>query len=227
MKKFIFLAICFFAVGSVSAQSYYDGPRRRPPRRYVRHERPRRQSDDFYQIKAGLTAGMNISNTVDAYDPRFSSSSIVGLNAGLTLEVPLAYPISFAPELLFSQKGYSANTDYGKFTQRTNYIDVPLLLKFRLARGFSVVAGPQLTFLTSTKNTYDTGFNTTYEERFNSNNGDHSYVAGVVGISIDLNRYAELRGRYNFDFSKNTSTDADLPDFRNQVWQVGLGFKFQ
>jgi len=52
----------------------------------------------------GLTAGLNLSNTVDAYDSRFSSGTIAGLNAGLTVEVPISYPISFAPELLFSQK---------------------------------------------------------------------------------------------------------------------------
>ncbi|MDR6942701.1 porin family protein [Mucilaginibacter pocheonensis] len=226
MKKFIFLAICLFAVGTASAQSYYDGPRHRPPRRYVRHERPR-QYDDFNQVKVGLTAGLNLSNTIDAYDSRFSSGTIAGLNAGLTVEVPLAYPVSFAPELLFSQKGFKAYTDYGKFTQRTNYIDVPLLVKFRLARGFGLLLGPQLTFLTSTKNTYETGFNTSYEERYNDHVGDQSYVAGVVGISVDLNRNVELRGRYNIDFSRNTSDNSDLPDYRNQVWQIGLGFKFQ
>ena len=226
MKKIIFLAIGLFAVGTASAQRY-DGPRRRPPHRYVRHERPHRQYDDFNQVKVGLTAGLNLSNSLDAYDSRFSSGTIAGFNAGLTVDIPVAYPFSFAPELLFSQKGFKAYTDYGKFTQRTNYIDVPLLAKFRLARGFSFLVGPQLTFLTSTKNTYETGFNSSYEERYNGHFGDQSYVAGVVGVSIDLNRNVELRGRYNIDLSRNTSDNSDLPDYRNQVWQIGLGFKFQ
>lgn len=225
MKKFIFLAICLFTAGAASAQRYYR-PHRRPPQRVVRHE-SNRQYDDFYQVKVGLTAGLNVSNTVDAYNSNFSTGSIAGWNAGLTMDIPLVYPLSFAPELLFSQKGYSANTDYGKFTQRTNYIDVPLLAKLRLVPGFSVVVGPQLSFLTSTKNTYDTGFNTSYQESYD-NRGDHSVVSGVIGLSVDLNRNVELRGRYNIDLSANHPyADSYLPDYRNQVWQIGLGFKFQ
>jgi hypothetical protein len=225
MKKFIFLAICLFTVGTASAQRYYDG-RHRPPRGHVRRERPHRQYDDFNQIKVGFTAGLNVANSVDAYDSRFSSSSIAGFNAGITLDVPIAYPISFAPELLFSQKGFSADLENARFTERTNYIDVPLLLKFRVVRGFNFLVGPQLTFLTSQRDTYRY-FNSNDEDRFDGHDGDKSYVAGVVGISVDINRNVEIRGRYNFDLSRNSSNEADLPDFRNQVWQIGLGFKFQ
>lgn len=225
MKKFIFLAICLFAVGTASAQSYYDGPRHRQPRRYVRHERPR-QYDDFNQIKVGFTAGLNLANTLDAYDSRFGSSTIAGFNGGITLDVPIAYPFSFAPEILFSQKGYSADLENARFTERTNYIDIPLLAKFRIVRGFNFLIGPQLTFLTSQRDTYRE-FGTNVTTRYDGHEGDQSYVAGVVGVSFDINRNVEIRGRYNIDLSRNSSNEADLPDFRNQVWQIGLGFKFQ
>jgi hypothetical protein len=226
MKKIIFLAICLFTVGSASAQSYYDGPGQRPPRRYVRRQQPPRHYDDFNRVKVGMTAGLNIANTVDAYDSRFSSSSIAGINVGLTLEVPIAYPVSFAPEILFSQKGYSSDLENARFTERTNYIDIPLLAKFRVVRGFNFLIGPQLTFLTSQKDTYR-DFSTGAETRFDGHEGDQSYVAGVIGISVDIARNVEIRGRYNIDLSRNSSNEADLPDFRNQVWQIGLGFKFQ
>ncbi|MDN5285068.1 MAG: outer membrane protein beta-barrel protein [Mucilaginibacter sp.] len=224
MKKFIFLAICLFTAGMASAQNYYDG--RRPPRRYVRHERPRRQYDDFNQIKIGFTAGLNVANSIDAYDSRFSSSSIAGFNAGLTFDIPVAYPFSFAPEILFSQKGFSSDLADAHFTERTNYIDIPLLAKFRIVRGFNFLIGPQLTFLTSQRDTYRE-FGTNVETRFDGHQGDQSYVAGVVGISVDINRNVEIRGRYNIDLSRNSSNEDQLPDFRNQVWQIGLGFKFQ
>ncbi|MBK0381236.1 porin family protein [Mucilaginibacter segetis] len=222
MKKTLFLAISLFIAGSVSAQRYHNP--RRPPHRMMRQER--RPVDDFYQPKVGITGGLNISNTVDAYNSNFSTSSITGVHAGLTFEIPLVYPLSFAPEILYSQKGYKAETNYGQFKQRTNYIDIPLLAKLRVVRGFNIVAGPQLTFLTSTKNIYDDGFNTVYEERYN-NRGDKSYIAGVVGVGIDLNRNVELRARYNIDLQQNTPDDGSVPDYRNQVFQVGLGFRFQ
>lgn len=139
----------------------------------------------------------------------------------------MVYPLSFAPEVLFSQKGYKAETADGTFRQKTNYIDIPLLAKFRVARGFNIVAGPQLTFLTSTRNTFDNGFNTIYEDNYN-NRGDRSHVAGVIGFGIDLNRNVELRARYAIDFGQNNGDiNSNLPDFRNQVVQLGIGFKFQ
>jgi hypothetical protein len=222
MKKFIFFAICLFAAGAVSAQTYY-GPNR--PRRYVRHERQRRPYNDN-QIKVGFTAGLNVANSLDAYDSRFSSSSIAAFNVGLTLDVPVTYSFSFAPEILFSQKGFSADLENAHFTERTNYIDIPLLAKFKIVPGFNFLIGPQLTFLTSQRDTYR-NFDTNVETRFDGHQGDQSYVAGVVGVSFDINRNVEIRGRYNIDLSRNSSNEADLPDFRNQVWQIGLGFKFQ
>ena len=222
MKKFIFFAICLFAAGAASAQTYY-GPRR--PRHYARHEQQRRPYNDN-QIKVGFTAGLNVANSLDAYDSRFSSSSIAAFNVGLTLDVPVTNYFSFAPEVSFSQKGFSADLADSHFTERTNYIDVPLLAKFKIVPGFNFLIGPQLTFLTSQRDTYR-NFDTNEETRFDGHQGDQSYVAGVVGVSFDINRNVEIRGRYNIDLSRNSSNEADLPDFRNQVWQIGLGFKFQ
>ncbi|MEZ2337127.1 porin family protein [Mucilaginibacter sp. RCC_168] len=223
MKKFIFFAICLFAAGAASAQNY-NGPYRRPPRRYVRHEQRRPYNEN--QIKVGFTAGLNVANSLDAYDSRFSSNSIAAFNVGLTLDVPVTNYFSFAPEVLFSQKGYSADLENAHFTERTNYIDVPLLAKFKIVPGFNFLIGPQLTFLTSQRDTYR-DFGTNVETRYDGHEGDQSYVAGVVGLSFDINRNVEIRGRYNIDLSRNSSNEADLPDFRNQVWQIGLGFKFQ
>ncbi|WP_295712884.1 porin family protein [Mucilaginibacter sp.] len=226
MKKIIFFTLCLFAAYTASAQRYY-GPRRRPPYRTERHERQRHQDDDFYRVKVGLTAGLNIANTIDAYDSNFSTDAIAAFNAGLTLEIPIVYPLSFAPEIMYSGKGYAANTQYGRFTQRTNYIDVPLLLKVKLAPNFNFLVGPSINFLTSTSNKYETDFNTDYEHFYN-NRGDQTNVSGVIGLSVDVARNVELRARYNIDLTANhPDNDSYLPDYRNQVWQIGLGFKFQ
>jgi hypothetical protein len=226
MKKIIFFTLCLFAAYTASAQQYYGPPRRRPMHRGERHER-RQHDDDFYRIKVGVTGGVNIANTIDANDANFSTDAIASFNAGLTLDIPIAYPISFAPEILYSGKGYAANTEYGRFTQRTNYIDVPLLLKVKLAPNFNFLVGPSINFLTSTNNKYETGFQTDYEHFYN-NRGDQTDISGVIGLSVDLSRNVELRARYNIDLtSNNPDNDSYLPNYRNQVWQIGLGFKFQ
>src|ERR1700761_658522 len=186
MKKILFLfAICLLAAGSVSAQGYYYGPRR-----VVR--RPPARQNDFYKVKFGITGGLNIANTVSAYNSNFSTASIAGFNAGFTLDIPLVYPLSFAPEVLYSQKGYAAVTPDGNFTQHANYIDVPLLAKFRLSPTFSFLVGPQVSFPVSTTNTYDNGFQVTAEQTYNTYS-QKTILDGVVGVAFDFSPNVELR----------------------------------
>jgi hypothetical protein len=221
MKKILFFAICLSIAGAVSAQGYYYGPRR-----IVRRPRPRPQTDDFYRVRFGITGGLNIANTVDAYNPNFGTAAIAGFNAGFFLDIPLAFPVSFEPEVLYSQKGYAASTQDGNFTQRSNYLDVPLLLKFKMGPNFNFLVGPQVSFPLSTTNTYDNGFQIINEQYYNtSNNG--TVLDGVVGVSFDLSPDVELRARYTIDLTPNNAVDNYTPDYRNQVIQIGLGFKFQ
>jgi hypothetical protein len=221
MKKILSFAICLLVAGSVSAQGYYYGHRR-----VVRRPPPRRQADDFNRVRVGIAGGLNIADAVDAYNPNFTTGSIAAFHVGLTLDIPIAYPLSFAPEVLFSQKGYTAQTADGNFTQRSNFIDVPLLAKFRLSPFVNFVVGPQFSFPISTTNTYDNGFAQTAQEHYNTTS-DKTVVGGVLGVGFDLNRNVELRFRYTYDFQQTTDNSYYIPGYRNETWQIGLGFKFQ
>jgi len=221
MKKFFFLAICLLIAGSVSAQ-----------RRYYHSQRGynnARNDDnsDFYTPSVGFEIGANVSNMVSS-NSGYSTGSLAGLNVGLTFDLPIIYPLSFAPEVLFSQKGYTATTNDGSFTQRTNFIDVPLLAKFRVAPAFNIYVGPQLSYLLSTTNTYDNGFETSSEQYYENNNGHKSYLDGVLGVSFDLNRNVDLHARYTIDLEKTDYRgNTYVPNYQNQVWQFGVGFKFK
>lgn len=218
MKKILFIAIALFAAGSVSAQRYYHSPRNN------------RSSDngDFYQPSIGLEIGANVSNTISSNNSNYSTGSLVGLNAGITFDLPLIYPLSFAPEVLYSQKGYTAATSNGTFTQRTHFIDIPLLAKFKVGPVFNFYIGPQLSYLVSTTNTYDNGFTTSSEQYYENNNGHKSYLDGVLGVSFDITRYVDLHARYTLDLDKTDRRgNTYVPDYQNQVWQFGVGFKFQ
>ncbi|WP_462267284.1 porin family protein [Mucilaginibacter sp.] len=225
MKKLFFMAMVLLMAGAADAQYY----RRPGPPRYRRPTviyREQRRSDNFYKPRVGLTGNVNISDIVSRDYDNFNTRSKVGFNAGLIFDIPVAYPFSIAPEVLYSQKGYRADTRYGSFAQRSNFIDVPVLAKFKLAPAFNLLLGPQFSFLLSTRNTYYNGFTPTYEEKYNYN-GDKSFIGGVIGASVDLNTNVELRARYTIDFSENNPNGySDEPTYRNSVWQFGLGFKF-
>jgi len=217
------MTIGLLVAGTVSAQNYYYGP---PPRRhYVRRQARRPEYDDFYRVKVGLTGGVNIANTVSGYNSNYSTGTIAGYNVGMYFDVPLIYPLSFEPEVLFSQKGFSANTADGHLISRSNYIDVPLLAKFRLAPGFNFLIGPQVSFLLNTTNTYGDGFNVVDQDHYNYN-GNTTFLDGVIGFSVDINPAVELRARYTIDLNEDDGDGTYVPDYRNQVFQLGLGFKF-
>jgi hypothetical protein len=204
MKKFFVFAISILSISMANAQSNDDG------------------------VKIGIKAGANFSNIIKSGDKDFETDYKTGFNAGVTLDIPVVPRLSFAPELVFSQKGYKAQTLLGDFTQTTSFIEAPILAKINVVDRFNIVAGPQVSFLVSTKNKFDSGFGTVeqeYEE--DSDKFRKSLVGGVIGASFDISPNIDLHGRYALDFQKNNEDGtSQTPKFRNQVFQVGLGFKF-
>lgn len=220
MKKHFFFAIAMLLIaGSVSAQYYQPRPRR--------HERT---YDNNFRPAFSIIGGINVANVIKGNGPyAYGTDTKIGLNVGVGLDLPIVYPLSFAPEVLYSQKGYTSVTSYGQYRQRNDYIDVPLLAKFHIVPGFNIVIGPQISFLLSTTNTFDNGYSQTTQQNYNnsSNGYNKTMIDGVAGVSFDLARNVELRARYTIDFDQiNDNGDAYVPNYRNQVWQFGLGFKF-
>jgi len=221
MKKILSFAICLLVAGSVSAQGYYYGHRHA-----VRRSAPRSQANDFYRVRVGVAGGFNFADAVDQYNSGYSTAGITAFHVGLTLDIPVAYPLSFEPEVLYSQKGYAATTSDGNFTQRSNFIDVPLLAKFRISPFANFVIGPQVSFPISTTNTYDNGFNVTDQEHYSTTH-DRTVLDGVIGVGFDITPNVELRARYTIDFQQTDDNSYYIPGYRNEAFQVGLGFKFQ
>lgn len=202
MKKIFILAIGLFVATAASAQD---------------------------RIKFGIKAGANLSDIIkDDGNNNFNTEAKVGFNAGVTVEIPLIAGLQFTPELLYSQKGYKNTYSVGTFKQTTSFIDVPILASFRLGSSFNIVAGPQVSFLLSTKNKFESNFGTTEttideeSDRFKK-----SLVGGVIGFRYDVNDKFDIHGRYALDFQKNNENGtSNTPEFKNQVYSLGIGIKF-
>lgn len=203
MKKIIILAIGLFAAGAANAQS---------------------------PIRFGVKAGVNLPNIIkDDGNNNFKTKVNTGFNAGVTLDINLIKGIAFTPELLYSTKGYKAETALGEFTQTTHFIDVPILASINIGgTGLNLVAGPQVSFLLSTKNKFDSNFGTV-EQEYNedSDKFKKSLVGGVIGFRYDVNDKIDIHGRYALDFQKNNEDGTKrTPEYKNQVFSIGLGLKF-
>lgn len=135
---------------------------------------------------------------------------------------------------MYSQKGYKRTGTsflFGEPTEysvTTNFIEVPVLAKIKASNNFSIVVGPQVSFLSSTTEKFTTGSSqsqrTVKEE---NDNLKKSLFGGVVGLGIDLTPKVSLNGRYALDFQKNNENgSSESPQYKNQVIQASLGFKF-
>lgn len=182
-------------------------------------------------IRLGVKAGLNLPDIIKGDGNNdFDTKLNPGFNAGITLDIPLITGLAFTPELLYATKGYKAETTFGDFTQTTHFIDVPILASINLGgSGLNLVAGPQVSFLLSTKNKFENGIGTVEQEIIEdkSDRFKKSLVGGVIGFRYDINNKVDIHGRYALDFQKNnTDGSKETPEFRNQVFSVGLGLKF-
>lgn len=202
MKKVVILAISLLFSGAVNAQTF------------------------------GVKGGVNFANIIKTGDDAFNTEFKTGFNAGLFAEIPIVSGFSFAPELMFSQKGYKTNGTSllggaNEYSVTTNFIELPLLAKINASDKFSIVVGPQVSFLTSTTETFKQG-SESYQNTIKEENDrlKKSLFGGVAGIGIDVSEKVSLNGRYAIDFQKNNEDGtSETPLYKNQVFQISLGFR--
>ncbi|MEZ0131091.1 porin family protein, partial [Flavobacterium sp. LBUM151] len=161
------------------------------------------------KVKIGVKAGLNISSLTSDQN-ELDSSDKTGFSAGVMAEIPLAKNFAIQPELLYSQQGmkfsYSdievENSHY-KSTIALNYLNIPVILKYYVAKGFSVQAGPQIGILLKANNKYyDNFLGYDNHEKFDLkdySNGIDTSVNFGLGYQFKNKFYADLR--YNLSYS--------------------------
>ena len=131
-KTIIFSLICMMLALPAIAQ---------PGRYYGRSPQPRVQTVGrhgneliaWHRYYFGLRVGMNASH-VSSESPVLDGSSVkTGLNIGLAAGTQLTYraPLFLETGLYYSQKGGKSGRGADKFTYDLNYLEVPLLIKYK------------------------------------------------------------------------------------------------
>jgi opacity protein-like surface antigen len=110
------------------------------------------------EVKFGTKVGLNLSSLRSEMD--FDSK--IGFNLGMFSEINLSGTLIFQPELLYSTQGASFEVSYYsnsfKTTSSVNYLNIPLILKYRVTDKLFLEFGPQLGFLLSAKLKYEATF---------------------------------------------------------------------
>lgn len=214
------------------------------------------------EIKYGAKAGINVSSLRGDYpDEIDENKSKIGFHIGGFLEYSFNDKFSIQPELLYSTQGgksvvkeeYGGGTYYESFTQtpKISYLNIPIMLKYKVIEKLSVEFGPQIGYVLSAKSKWeyvdssDSSENETIEVDI-LNGGNYTYLGTDVevkgrinkfdfglnlGTSYDITEQIFVQARYNLglsvvDDNSTAGTSTDSWDLKNSVLQFSLGYKF-
>jgi Outer membrane protein beta-barrel domain len=179
----------------------------------------------------GLKVGANYSNVYDAQGEAFNADPKYGFASGLFVSIPLGSFIGVQPEILFSQKGFTATgkilgSDYG-FTRTTSYIDVPLLLAIKPIEFLTIVAGPQYSYLLQQKDVFTNGTTTVLQEQeFKNDDIRKNTLCLTGGIDINLSHFV-IGARAGWDIQNNNGNGTSTtPRYKNAWLQATVGYRF-
>lgn len=135
MKKLIFLSFMLLCVVSARAQYYPDGRPIPPSKRasYYRQGGRHYNYHDALQTYYGFRVGLGISTVNSDATDLDGSDAKTGLNAGVVFGTQLttAAPLFFETGLYYTEKGGKGHHDGSKFTYNLDYLELPLLIKYK------------------------------------------------------------------------------------------------
>ena len=175
----------------------------------------------------GVKGGVNFATVNgDGFD---SPDSRTSFHVGALAEFPLAEMFSVQVEALYSGQGFEYNYNLPivgsqKVEYQLDYINVPILAKVYLFKGFSLEAGPQFGFLVNEEIDSDPtgdGGDTVTDEAKDFEFG----FAGGVTFQTEMGLFATARYTQGVTEILEDRQDSDNK-ISNSVFQVGIGFKF-
>jgi len=138
--------------------------------------------------------------------------------------------LGIQPELLFSQKGYKSTTSLLgselSLTRTTNYIDLPIFFALKPNEMFTLLIGPQYSFLTSQNDVYINPIsNTVVNQNFATDNIRRNTLCLVTGVDINLDRLV-LGARVGWDlFDNNGDGTSTNLRYKNVYAQATVGIR--
>lgn len=189
--------------------------------------------DDRDKLHFGVKAGINMANAYGSSGPDFSPKNRTGFVGGGFISVPIGKYFGIQPEALFSQKGTNAqgvlDGQAYTFKRTTNNLDFPVLFQVKPIPHLAIVAGPQISFLLSQKDAYESdGDRIIIEQQFKNQTLRKANLGLVGGVDVWILKIL-LSGRVGCDLQKNTtnsSTESQAPSYKNFWGQVTLGLRF-
>jgi hypothetical protein len=189
----------------------------------------------FAQTKVGIIAGPNFSSIVAKNtlpnNGKNTSDILVGLRAGVTLDLPLAEEFYIGTGLLYAGKGGEEKNSNFKAT--LSYLQIPINFLFKPEVGagkLNLGAGPYVAYGIGGKNKTTVGNISAEYGAFDDESGDLKLKRFDAGVGI-VAGYEFTGGLYlglNADLGLVNAYDKTDNDrtFKNTSFGVSVGYKF-
>lgn len=194
MNNFLFyLCICLFSFGGVQAQEFFN-----------------------FGVKGGVNFATLTGDIADELDVKMKT----GFHLGVLAEIMISDKFGIQPEVLYSSQGAKSDMEDVDVDIKLDYIAVPVMLKYFVAPGFSLEAGPQFSFLTKSEIEAESqGDSASRDLKDDTESFD---MGAAVGLGYSLPQGFLVQARYVIGFS-DVYTDSDT---KNSVIQLSVGWKF-
>ena len=178
------------------------------------------------QVQFGAKVGFDMTNF---WGEDVEHGMKPSYQAGLVMEYKFSPKFAIAPEVVFASQGGKFKAiemqlfglDVSKnVTFNTNYINVPVMLKYYVSPAFSIDFGPQVGFNVYSKVSVE-GYDKAYDLKDNTKGVD--FGLGLGG-TYNLTENAFVQARYTMGMTK--VFDGDYNKEKNGNIQVAFGMKF-
>ena len=181
------------------------------------------------QPKVGLSA----ANLTDTKWDDESGGFMPGLVAGVEAEYGVSEKFSLAAGLLYSMQGTDFGSEkvtmdgvllrgYDKNQRKLDYLNIPIVANYYVAKGFAIKAGIQPGFLVRAKAKIDGIGSTATIDTDMKDNCKTFDLSIPLGLSYETHSFV-IDGRYNLGLTK-VNKDGDNSS-KNSVIQLTLGYK--
>lgn len=180
----------------------------------------------------------SLNDVVDLTNGYITTSSKTGFTVGGYAAIPVSEKISFEPGINYSQKGYTMKGDLkidkldflginASAKVEAHYIDVPLVLKAQLAKGLTVYAGPQVSYLVKNNLHVNAGILgiSLYDDKLDITDDFNRIDMGLTGgLGYKFDNGFNFKAGYDHGLSKLDKND----NFKayNRAFKVTVGFTF-
>jgi hypothetical protein len=183
----------------------------------------------FSSAKAQVSFGAKAGGALTSLPGFYSNDSKIGMYGGIAAGIPLTKLISLQAELYYSQQGNKlevmltdqGGNDLGKatLTYRLNYINLPVMVRCLLPKGFFAETGLQAGLLVNAK-VKGSGGSTDIKDSYESFD-----LSLPVGIGYQLQNGLGANLRYNAGLTNVLKTDFHKP--HNSFLQLGLFYNLK